>query len=184
MTDDIIIGLEQENIDGIYCPECYPDCAYTRYTLSSAFVQLKTLPNAYKNLRNITNSRESNIVKVYFHKQHTNLYYTDLVYTWAEMISVFGSILSVIFGFSIISFLEIFYFGIWRTFQYYHGNLNEEEEKIIKVNPTNYKSIEQALLVISMRKNLYPLPSPYEFLREIKPRKPIRRLVRVEEHEV
>lgn len=145
---------------------------------------LKKLPRTYKNLNNVTNYRDSNVVKVYFNKQHTALYYTDLVYSWAEQLSVFGSLLSIIFGFSIISLLEIFYFGIWRTFQHYRGHLNEEEEEeIVNVDITNYKSVEQAFLKISMRKNLFPLPSQYEFLREIQPRKPIRRLIEVQMHE-
>lgn len=179
MTDkEDIPGLERELLDGMSCPDCYPDCAYTRYTLSSAFVALKELPDSAKRLKNTSIMREeSNVVRIYYRKQHTSIYYTDLVYSWAEMLSVFGALLSIIFGFSLVSLLEIFYFGIWRTFQYYCDSFheNEEDDEEMKVDVNSYKSIEQALLKISMRKNLFPLPERYEFLRdEIKPRKPIK----------
>lgn len=175
MADDDVHGLEREYIDGMYCPQCYPDCSYTRYTFSSSFVQLRNLPRDYGNLKNTTNYRVSNIVKVYFNDQYTDLYLTDLVYSWEEMLSVFGSLLSIFYGSSIISLLEVFYFGLWRTFQYYRGHFIDEDEHV-KIVITDYKSIEQEFLRISMRKNLYPLPSQYEFLRQIQPRKPIGRV--------
>lgn len=178
MTEDEIDGLGREYIDGIYCPQCYPDCAYTRFTFSSSFVHLGSLPREYKNFKNKIHIKDSTIVKVYFNDPVTDLYFTSLVYSWEEMLSVFGSLLSVFFGFSIISLLEVFYFGLWRTFQYYHGLV--KEDKPMKVYMTDYKSIEQEFLRISMRKNLYPLPTKFEFLREIQPRKPIKRIINVE----
>lgn len=172
LGEDKPVGLEREWIDGIYCPHCYPDCSFTRYTYTSSFVDLMGLPHGFES--NTTDYRHSTIVKVYFAKQHTNLYYIDLVYTWQEMLSVFGSLLSMFFGFSIMSLLEVFYFGIWRTFQYYKGLIPHETTH--KIDLCDYKSVEREFLRISMRKNLFPLPTQYRYLRKIQSRKPINRL--------
>jgi hypothetical protein len=78
-------------------------------------------------------SRDLAVLKVYFAQEDSVLYRTTVLYTWYDILSEYGGILSLCLGCSIISFLELIYFLTFRSYQ----NIFNNNRFLKKFNTTN-----------------------------------------------
>jgi Amiloride-sensitive sodium channel len=65
----------------------------------------------------MNNSKDLAVIKVYFPKKDSVLYQMTVLYAWYDIISEYGGILSLCFGCSIISLVEIAFFLSVRFYQ-------------------------------------------------------------------
>lgn len=148
--EDGPIGLEKEFYEGLWCPTCYPTCYRTIFTFSGNDDKLTRIPSKY-NLSNDTDINTITLVKIFMTSRHTKVYLVSSLYTWIDIISIFGGILSIFFGFSVISLMELFYFGTFRIVKLYFDK--EKEPKVVDNEnqirlATNYKQMEQELMKV------------------------------------
>jgi Amiloride-sensitive sodium channel len=62
-------------------------------------------------------SSDLSVFKVYFSQTDSILYKTDVLYSWYDIVSEYGGLLSLFLGCSIISIFEIFFFVTVRFYQ-------------------------------------------------------------------
>lgn len=148
--EDGPIGLEKEFYEGLWCPSCYPTCYRTIYSFAGSDNKLTALPSKY-NLSNDTDINTITLVKIFMSSGQTKLYLVSSLYKWSDIISIFGGILSISFGFSVISLMELVYFATFRMMKLYFDeekkSKQEGNEKQIR-QATNYKQMEQELMKV------------------------------------
>ncbi|KAJ6636105.1 hypothetical protein Bhyg_14692, partial [Pseudolycoriella hygida] len=86
------------------------------------------------------NNTKVSIVRVYYPLIATVLYKSGVVYSWHEIISYFGGLLSLCIGFSTISFMEVAYFATVRLYQNYIGH--QQPKTDAKQKNRSYNDIE------------------------------------------
>lgn len=83
------------------------------------------------------------------------LYTTNVLYTWEEMIAIYGGVLGLCIGFSIVGFMEVLYFSTYRLvynlfgtstqFLRQPGDAGNANQRTCDGLPS-YKEVEQILL--------------------------------------
>lgn len=69
-------------------------------------------------------STDLSVLKVYFPETDSVLYKTDVLFSWYDIISDYGGILSLCLGCSIISFFELFFYITIRFYQNLFNSVN------------------------------------------------------------
>ncbi|XP_053613647.1 sodium channel protein Nach-like isoform X2 [Plodia interpunctella] len=107
-------GLEVEMQDSLYCPDCLPDCEFTKhYTRVSKMplgldaFRAKEMPR--RAFGNVDRDNKS-LLFIYQSTSDGVLDRLDIVNYWFEILSNFGGFAGIVIGFSIISVYEILYF--------------------------------------------------------------------------
>ncbi|XP_037032500.1 sodium channel protein Nach-like [Bradysia coprophila] len=137
----LIKGLEKELGDSIDCPDCYPLCSLSRYLVQASYSQIATKEitgdawGIMKGVVTSNGSRDVSILRVYYPLVATLLYRCGVVYTWHEIISYFGGLLSLCIGLSTISVMEVIYFATVRLYQNFVGE--DKKNKMPKMPAYN-----------------------------------------------
>lgn len=110
---DLVVGLEQELADGLYCPSCLPSCSDTQYVVSSQ--ELPLLPTRRKRdtlMTGIRNVSDVALVRIYLGQPETWLYKQAVSTQWYEIVSLLGGTCGVISGFSLLTVAEVVVFVV------------------------------------------------------------------------
>ncbi|XP_077296666.1 sodium channel protein Nach-like [Arctopsyche grandis] len=112
---------DEEPIDGLFCNDCYPDCAFTKYSTKVSTQPLMKNGKDSKILMHVT-AKNYSLVHIFFGDVDTELYKLDVVYYWFELISNLGGICGLFIGLSLVSVFEIVYFLTIRLVDELHKN--------------------------------------------------------------
>ncbi|XP_054744359.1 sodium channel protein Nach [Anastrepha obliqua] len=101
------------------CKLCMPTCNGINYKFYNNYLPLREATDAdpYTNglLKGLNSVKTVALVKLYFKQKYAESTRRDVIGDWVMLLSRFGGILSLFYGFSILSFIEIIYFisGKW-----------------------------------------------------------------------
>ncbi|XP_047994404.1 sodium channel protein Nach-like [Leguminivora glycinivorella] len=112
-------GLEMERLDSLYCPECFPDCEFTKHSTKASVTPFR---DTSKKGLNVTESSNTATVYIYQPTNDGVLDRLDVVSYWYEILSNVGGFAGVLVGFSIVIIFEIIYFFILRFIQVLYTN--------------------------------------------------------------
>lgn len=149
-----IKGLEQEYQDSLSCPECYPECSSVDYSRDANSNKIEKNPTGGL-LSGLNSTEDLAIIRVYFAEQTGLLYKTTVIMTWYELLSTFGGLTSLVLGSSVITLIELIYFGCYRFYQYLHHDFDNERDDLKislrqemfpkKHAKLNYSAVERSL---------------------------------------
>ncbi|EDW78097.2 uncharacterized protein Dwil_GK24820, partial [Drosophila willistoni] len=104
------------------CEQCLPTCDGVSFDITSNVAPLRNIirPTGYLTglLKGLTNKRPLAIIKLYFKLRFAQETKTEIVSTWVVLLNRFGGILSLMYGFSIVSYIEIVYYLTGKWFVY------------------------------------------------------------------
>ncbi|XP_014094646.2 sodium channel protein Nach [Bactrocera oleae] len=106
------------------CNTCMSTCEGVDYKTYLNYIPLrkKTGNDTYTFglLEGLNSDEPLALVKLFFKQLYAELTYIDIVGDWVTLLSRFGGILSLFYGFSILSYIEVFYFmsGKWLVLIY------------------------------------------------------------------
>ncbi|XP_034666270.1 sodium channel protein Nach [Drosophila subobscura] len=106
------------------CTHCLPTCNGVSFSITSNVAPLRRNYNETGYfmglLKGLTNERPLAVIKFYFKLRFAQATKSELVSTWVVLLNRFGGILSLMYGFSIVSYIEIFYYltGKWFVYIY------------------------------------------------------------------
>ncbi|XP_043652138.1 pickpocket protein 19 [Drosophila teissieri] len=108
----IIVGLEREIEEALYCPQCLPSCRDVQYGVSMSALPIDNYLATLKlDENNQTEfSTDISVLRVYFGEPHAQYYIRLLNNTWFEVFSTIGNIMSIFVGFSMVAIFEILFF--------------------------------------------------------------------------
>ncbi|KAL4708273.1 hypothetical protein ACJJTC_016322 [Scirpophaga incertulas] len=125
-------GLEMEIQDSLYCPECLPDCEFTKhytkaFKLSMEISVLKENSSKQDSLlyRNGINMSNVCTISIYQSTEDGVLDRLDIISYWFEVVSNIGGFAGILLGFSFVSVVEILYFFVLRFITLIIKNYNE-----------------------------------------------------------
>ncbi|XP_052846955.1 sodium channel protein Nach [Drosophila gunungcola] len=99
------LQLVEKNWSPAQCPQCFPLC-------NQLFYRLKK-----KVIGNLHPWRSELYIK--FKTPHRQLYKTNILYHWYQVLSNIGGVLGICIGCSLISFFELIYFMVFRLWSNY-----------------------------------------------------------------
>lgn len=110
--------------------------------------------------RNVSRVNNVSIVRIYHPYVTSMLYTTNVLYTWEEMIAIYGGVLGLCIGFSIVGFMEVLYFSTYRLvynlfgtstqFLRQPGDASNASQRTCDGLPS-YKEVERILLANRQR---------------------------------
>ncbi|XP_050321343.1 sodium channel protein Nach [Bactrocera neohumeralis] len=106
------------------CNSCMPTCEGVDYKTYLNYLPLRKKHGndtyTFGLLEGLTSDEPLALVKLFFKQLYAESTYIDIVGDWVALLSRFGGILSLFYGFSILSYVEIFYFmsGKWFVLIY------------------------------------------------------------------
>ncbi|XP_017152396.1 sodium channel protein Nach isoform X3 [Drosophila miranda] len=104
------------------CTHCLPTCNGVSFSITSNVAPLRLNYNGtgYRTglLKGLTNERPLAVIKFFFKLRFAQATKSELVSTWVVLLNRFGGILSLMYGFSIVSYIEIFYYLTGKWFVY------------------------------------------------------------------
>ncbi|XP_016998945.2 sodium channel protein Nach [Drosophila takahashii] len=108
----IILGLEREIEEALYCPQCLPSCSDVQYGVSMSALPIDNYLATLKvDENNQTEfSTDISVLRVYFADAHAQYYIRLLNNAWFEVFSTIGNIMSIFVGFSMVAIFEILFF--------------------------------------------------------------------------
>ncbi|KAH8376537.1 hypothetical protein KR093_000048, partial [Drosophila rubida] len=121
------------------CKYCLPTCNGVDFEIVSNVAPLRRTYNSsgyfHGLLKGLTNDRPLSIIKLFFRLRFAQATEMDMVGDWVVLLNRFGGILSLMYGFSIISYIEILYYltGKWFV-HYYRAYKNRKEDRKTDAN--------------------------------------------------
>ncbi|XP_017060929.1 sodium channel protein Nach [Drosophila ficusphila] len=113
------------------CEHCLPTCDGVSFSITSNVAPLRSNINttgySVGLLRGLTNERPLAIIKLFFKLRFAPATRSQLVSTWVVLLNRFGGILSLMYGFSIVSYIEILYYLTGKWFVYIYRSLTEKK---------------------------------------------------------
>ncbi|XP_036321588.1 sodium channel protein Nach [Rhagoletis pomonella] len=153
------------------CLFCLPTCNGVFYTIypNPSTLREATATTTYTHglLEGLNSNRPLALIKLYFKNRYAQSTQKDLISDWVVMLNRFGGILSLFYGFSIISYIEVLYYlsGKWfvliiKTWQSVRngkaqGSACELERNVVAQKPI-YALYWNELLPMSVRQQKYP----------------------------
>ncbi|XP_065363563.1 pickpocket protein 11 [Calliphora vicina] len=120
---DINSHLKEMLADSLTCPDCLPLCNYNRYFYRKVVNRLRHTFKQNVNrkyLGPISNlPRELSLVKIFYTSESAIRYQKNVLYNWYQILSNIGGVIGICMGCSIISGIEIIYFGCYRLVEKY-----------------------------------------------------------------
>ncbi|KAH8260141.1 hypothetical protein KR026_003539 [Drosophila bipectinata] len=119
------------------CEHCLPTCNGVSMSITTNVAPLRRAlrSSGYLTglLKGLTNERPLAIIKLFFKLRFAQATESQLVSTWVVLLNRFGGILSLMYGFSIVSYIEILYYLTGKWFVYIFrslkkGNLEKSRE--------------------------------------------------------
>ncbi|KAM7351037.1 pickpocket 18 [Cochliomyia hominivorax] len=114
--------IKDDFTTGHRCPKCLPNCNGVGYNLEVNDMTMRpTYDQHYSHgiLEGLNNEKPLAIVKLYFKYRYVLSTEMDSVGDWVVLLNRFGGIMSLMYGFSIISYIEIIYFATGKFFAYH-----------------------------------------------------------------
>lgn len=106
------------------CGHCLPTCDGVNFDIVSNVAPLRKTYNTsgyfHGLLKGLTNDRPLSVIKLFFRLRFAQSTQMDMVGDWVVLLNRFGGILSLMYGFSIISYIEILYYLSGKWFVYYY----------------------------------------------------------------
>ncbi|XP_062120719.1 sodium channel protein Nach [Drosophila sulfurigaster albostrigata] len=116
-NEEVETGIDQ-------CKHCLPTCNGVDFEIVSNVAPLRRTYNSsgyfHGLLKGLTNDRPLSIIKLFFRLRFAQATEMDMVGDWVVLLNRFGGILSLMYGFSIISYIEILYYLTGKWFVYYY----------------------------------------------------------------
>ncbi|KAL7739651.1 hypothetical protein ACLKA6_018860 [Drosophila palustris] len=114
------------------CQHCLPSCDGVNFEIVSNVAPLRKTYNStgyfHGLLKGLTNDRPLSIIKLFFRLRFGQATEMDMVGDWVVLLNRFGGILSLMYGFSIISYIEILYYMTGKWFVHYYRAYNRRKE--------------------------------------------------------
>ncbi|KAI8128239.1 Pickpocket protein 11 [Lucilia cuprina] len=132
---DIKSHLKELLSDSLTCSDCFPLCSYNRYYYRKYVNRLRHTFRQHINqkyLGSITKlPRELSLVKIFYPSDIAIRYQKNVLYNWYQILSNIGGVIGICMGCSLISGIEIIYFGCYRLVERYLKlkNLASQEKK-------------------------------------------------------
>lgn len=83
-------GLEKDMEESLYCPECFPACSTSHYSVKTSSLPLVSSYNYSKDpISMVKNVSEVSIIRIFFASGETEMYKQDVSLTWYEICSKF-----------------------------------------------------------------------------------------------
>jgi len=145
----LILGLEREIEEALYCPQCLPACSDVQYGVSMSALPIDNyLATLKMDENNQTEfSTDISVLRVFFADAHAQYYIRLLNNAWFEVFSKFwdisfhgswfiifrfagtiGNIMSIFVGFSMVAIFEVLFF---LTKYIYEGCNRMVEQNIV-----------------------------------------------------
>ncbi|XP_019895070.1 pickpocket protein 11 [Musca domestica] len=113
---------KEDETAGHKCPHCLPTCDGVNFRIH---LNEMTIRRAYGGiyshglLKNLSDSKPLAIIKLFFKQRFAQATEMDIIGDWVVLLNRFGGIMGLMYGFSIISLLEMFYYGTGKLFTYH-----------------------------------------------------------------
>ncbi|XP_017075718.2 sodium channel protein Nach [Drosophila eugracilis] len=124
---------KDEHLAQRQCEHCLPSCNGVSMGITTNVAPLRRTLNStgYLNglLKGLTNERPLAIIKLFFKLRFAQATKSQLVSTWVVLLNRFGGILSLMYGFSIVSYIEIIYYLTGKGFVYIFRSLSVKKPK-------------------------------------------------------
>ncbi|XP_016932138.4 sodium channel protein Nach [Drosophila suzukii] len=126
----LILGLEREIEEALYCPQCLPACSDVQYGVSMSALPIDNyLATLKMDENNQTEfSTDISVLRVFFADAHAQYYIRLLNNAWFEVFSTIGNIMSIFVGFSMVAIFEVLFF---LTKYIYEGCNRMVEQNIV-----------------------------------------------------
>ncbi|KAH8341640.1 hypothetical protein KR059_012851 [Drosophila kikkawai] len=124
---------KEEQVAQRQCEHCLPTCNGVSLSITTNVAPLRPTYNSTGYftglLKGLTNERSLAIIKLFFKLRFAQATKSQLVSTWVVLLNRFGGILSLMYGFSIVSYIEILYYLTGKWFVYICRSLKESKPK-------------------------------------------------------
>ncbi|XP_017025390.1 sodium channel protein Nach [Drosophila kikkawai] len=124
---------KEEEVAQRHCEHCLPTCNGVSLSITTNVAPLRRTYNSTGYftglLKGLTNERPLAIIKLFFKLRFAQATKSQLVSTWVVLLNRFGGILSLMYGFSIVSYIEILYYLTGKWFVYICRSLKESKPK-------------------------------------------------------
>ncbi|XP_067620540.1 uncharacterized protein [Eurosta solidaginis] len=135
--------IEHSSSIFVTCQDCLPTCTGVDYEIYNNFYYLRNADinttYDYGLLKGLNSLEPISLLKFYFKTHYSEMTETDIVGDWVMLLSRFGGILSLFYGFSIISAIEVLYYVTAKWFVLWNRALcsldNDEIQLPIVVDP-------------------------------------------------
>ncbi|XP_030377170.1 sodium channel protein Nach [Scaptodrosophila lebanonensis] len=121
------------------CGHCLPTCNGVEFHITTNVAPLR---KAYGNsgysfglLKGLKNDRPLAIIKLYFRLRYAQATAMDVASDWVVLLNRFGGILSLMYGFSIITYIEILYYLTGKWFVYYYRAFKKRNTATVNAEP-------------------------------------------------
>ncbi|XP_050740940.1 sodium channel protein Nach [Drosophila biarmipes] len=132
----------EEHLAQRKCEECLPSCNGVTMGITTNVAPLRRNLNStgYLNglLKGLTNDRPLAIIKLFFKLRFAQATKSQLVSTWVVLLNRFGGILSLMYGFSIVSYIEILYYLTGKGFVYVYRSLSDKNHRNLNSSRSLY----------------------------------------------
>ncbi|KAH8376490.1 hypothetical protein KR200_008700 [Drosophila serrata] len=124
---------KEEQVAQRQCEHCLPTCNGVSLSITTNVAPLRLTYNSTGYftglLKGLTNERPLAIIKLFFKLRFAQATKSQLVSTWVVLLNRFGGILSLMYGFSIVSYIEILYYLTGKWFVYICRSLKETKPR-------------------------------------------------------
>ncbi|KAH8249287.1 hypothetical protein KR032_008125 [Drosophila birchii] len=124
---------KEEQVAQRQCEHCLPTCNGVSLSITTNVAPLRRTYNSTGYftglLKGLTNERPLAIIKLFFKLRFAQATKSQLVSTWVVLLNRFGGILSLMYGFSIVSYIEILYYLTGKWFVYIYRSLKETKPR-------------------------------------------------------
>ncbi|XP_017121005.1 sodium channel protein Nach [Drosophila elegans] len=124
---------KDEHLAQRQCEQCLPTCNGVSMSITTNVAPLR---RTYNNtvyftglLKGLNNERPLAIIKLFFKLRFAQATKSQLVSTWVVLLNRFGGILSLMYGFSIVSYIEILYYLTGKGFVYIYRSLTDRKPR-------------------------------------------------------
>ncbi|KAH8412477.1 hypothetical protein KR009_002484 [Drosophila setifemur] len=126
-----------ENMDEQFgqrqCEHCLPTCNGVSMSITTNVAPLRRAYNSSGYivglLKGLNNERPLAIIKFFFKLRFAQATKSQLVSNWVVLLNRFGGILSLMYGFSIVSYIEIMYYLTGKWFVYIYRSLKSRRPR-------------------------------------------------------
>ncbi|XP_046812693.1 sodium channel protein Nach [Lucilia cuprina] len=162
--------IQDDFTTGHRCPQCLPNCNGVDFNLEVNDMTMRPIyGQAYSHgiLKGLTNTKPLAIVKLYFKQRFVLSTEMDIVGDWVVLLNRFGGIMSLMYGFSIISYIEIIYFATGKFFAYHLDSWKRKMERKLSTLSNVTENIADSSAVDE------PPPAYNLCWKELKPKQPM-----------
>ncbi|EDW88680.2 pickpocket protein 28 [Drosophila yakuba] len=132
-SDFAYLQNNEENLAQRKCEHCLPTCNGVSMSITTNVAPLRRTYNitGYFTglLKGLTNERPLAIIKLFFKLRFAQATKSQMVSSWVVLLNRFGGILSLMYGFSIVSYIEILYYLTGKGFVYIYRSFLDKEPK-------------------------------------------------------